>query len=172
MRRIPLALALFLLAFPALARSIPVFDDPKALLEAIYGQYETYEKNYADGIFDPDAGFDETEAFSARLGGLLREADEKVHAAGDEVGALDFSPFINGQDTGGLSYVIHDPKVKGPRAVSDVEIVLEGNVLYTITFHFVDEGAERGWKVDEILLPSGDSPDIWPLSDYLKDPLL
>lgn len=172
MLRIPLALALSLLALPALARPIPVFDSPKALLEAIYGQFELQEENYQKGIFDPDASFDEVEAFSTALGALLKEADAKVHATGSEMGALDFSPFINGQDASSLSYVIDEPKMKGRRAVTDVDIVLAGEVLYTITFHFIDEGAERGWKVDDIMLPSDDADGILPLSEYLADPLL
>lgn len=165
-------LGLSLAVLPALAAPIPVFDEPKALLEAIYGQIESYEAAYTNGTFDPDASFDDVESFSTHLGRLLQEADEKVHATGSEMGALDFSPFINGQDSGGQTYVIHDPKVKGDRAVTDVEILQSGDPLYTITFHMVDEGADRGWKIDEILLPNGDSEGTWPLSEYLADPLL
>lgn len=160
-----------LAVFPAFAEPIPVFDEPKALLEAIYAQIASYEEAYTDGTFDPDAGFDDVESFSTRLGSLLHEADEKLWATGSEMGALDFSPFINGQDSGGQSYVIHDPKVKGARAVGDVDILLSGDPLYTITFQLLDEGPDRGWKIDEILLPSGDTAGTWSLSEYLVDPL-
>lgn len=170
LRALPL-LGLSLMALPALAAPIPVFDAPKPLLEAIYAQIESYEEAYTNGTFDPDANFDDVESFSTRLGTLLREADEKVLATGSEMGALDFSPFINGQDSGGQDYVIHDPKVKGARAVADVDILLSGDPLYRVTFHFVDEGAERGWKIDDILLPMGDMQGTWPLSEYLADPL-
>lgn len=61
--------------------------------------------------------------------------------------------------------------MKGARAVADVDILLAGDPLYRVTFHFVDEGAERGWKIDEILLPMGDMQGAWPLSEYLADPL-
>ena len=172
MLRIPFALALSLIALPALARPIPVFDDPKALLEAVYAQIASYEESYSNGTYDPDANFDDVESFSAHLAALLDEADEKVHATGSEMGALDFSPFINGQDSGGQTYVINDPKIKGSRAVTDVEIMSEGRPLYTIIFNLVDEGADRGWKIDEILLPNGDSQGTWPLSEYLADPLV
>ncbi|MBO9587535.1 hypothetical protein [Devosia sp.] len=170
LRALPL-LGLSLLAPPAFAAPIPVFDEPKALLEAIYGQIESYEEAYTSGTFDPDDSFDDVDSFSTHLGTLLREADEKLFATGSEMGALDFSPFINGQDSGGQTYVIHDPKVKGSRAIGDVEILLSGDPLYTITFQMVDEGAERGWKIDEILLPNGESEGTWPLSEYLANPL-
>ncbi|KFL28985.1 hypothetical protein JP75_23585 [Devosia riboflavina] len=165
-------LGLSLLALPAFSAPIPVFDEPKALLEAIYGQIESYEEAYTNGTFDPEDSFDDVESFSTRLGTLLQEADEKLFAAGSEMGALDFSPFINGQDSGGQTYVIHDPKVKGGRAIGDVDILLSGDPLYTITFQLVDEGAARGWKIDEILLPNGDSEGSWPLSEYLASPLV
>lgn len=160
-------LGLSLATLPALAAPIPVFDAPKPLLEAIYAQIESYDDASANGA----SNFDDVESFSTRLGTLLREADEKLFATGSEMGALDFSPFINGQDSGGQDYVIHDPKVKGARAVADVDILLSGDPLYRITFHFVDEGVERGWKIDDILLPMGDMQGTWPLSEYLADPL-
>jgi hypothetical protein len=171
MLRISLALALSLMTLPALARPIPIFDNPKALLEAVYDQIKSYEESYFNGTYDPDANFDDVESFSTHLGALLVEADEKVHATGSEMGALDFSPFINGQDSSDQTYVLYEPKIKGSRAVTDVDIISGGRVLYKITFHFVDEGADRGWKIDEILLPSGDAAGTWSLSEYLADPL-
>lgn len=171
LRALPL-LGFSLMALPALAAPIPVFDEPKALLDAIYGQLESYEAAYTNGTFDPDDSFDDVESFSIRLGTMLREADEKLFATGSEMGALDFSPFINGQDSGGQTYIVHDPKVKGDRAVTDVEILQSGDPLYTITFQLIDEGSARGWKIDEILLPNGDSEGTWPLSEYLASPLV
>lgn len=161
-------LALCLVALPAHAAPGPVFDEPRALLEAVYAQIEQFGST---DDYDPDDYFEDDETFSMQLRALLDEANEKVWATGSEMGALDFSPFINGQDSGGQTYVIHDPKVKGSRAIVDVDILLSGDPLYTITFQMVDEGAERGWKIDDILLPNGDSEGTWPLSEYLASPL-
>ncbi|RYE60857.1 MAG: hypothetical protein EOP20_01335 [Hyphomicrobiales bacterium] len=169
MRRAAVAFSLALVALPAQAASIPVFEEPNALLEAIYHQYDLYG---ATDDYDPADYFEDEEAYSLKLTALLDSANEKFWAAGNEMGALDFSPFISGQDTGGLDYVVHDAKIKGSRAVTDVDILLEGAPLHTITFHFVHEGAERGWKVDDVLLPNGDSEGSWPLSEYLADPFI
>lgn len=166
--RIVLALLALLLATPAWSAPIPVFDSPEALLEAVYDQIEASE-DWEN--FDFDAAFDEQEAFSSRLTSLLNEANEKFYATGDEMGALDFSPFINGQDSGGMDFSIGEAKTKGDRSVIAVDIAIEGAPWHEITFHLVDEG-DAGWKVDDILLPMGDAEGTWSLAEYLADPAL
>lgn len=166
MRLLAAALA-FLIAAPALAAQVPRFADPKALLEAVYADYLAMEDWDS---YDPDAAIDEDGTFSARLADLHRKADEIVMADGSEMGALDFSPFIYGQDSGGLTYDIGMPKLKGSRATASVVILLSGEPLHTIGFEFVDEG-EPGWKVDDILLPGDDAGSTWRLSAYFADPL-
>ena len=163
-----LALLALLLVAPASGAPIPVFDSPGALLEAVYDQIEASE-DWEN--FDFDAAFDEQEAFSARLTALLDEANEMFYATGDEMGALDFSPFINGQDSGGMDFAIGDAKTKGDRSVIVVDITIEGEPWHEITFDLVDEG-ESGWKVDDILLPMGDAPGHWSLAEYLANPAL
>lgn len=160
-------LACLMFAVPAAAAPIPVFDDPKALLEAIYEQIAAYEDWDS---FDPDAAFDDTEAFSTGLSAQLKEADRIVKADGSEMGALDFSPFINGQDSGGMAFTVGEPKVKGGRASAQVEITLMGEPHKTIGFELVDEG-RRGWKIDDIILPPFEDGVPLRLSDYLADPL-
>ena len=162
------SIVLFMLAPAAMAAPVPVFQSPADLLDAVYAQHE----GGGTDDYDPDAYFAETDTFSARLASLYAEADAKFQAAGDEMGALDFSPFINGQDSGGLSFAVAPPKAKGDRAVTDVGISLDGDLLYTVTFHFVDEGSERGWKVDDILLPMGDAEGTWSLAEYFADPFI
>ena len=100
---------------------------------------------------------------------MLTEANERLYAQGEEMGALDFSPFINGQDSGGMDFFVHEAKIKGDVAVTSVDITLSGEPLYTIGFSLVDEGAS-GWKVDDILLPWGEPGEVVKLSDYLADP--
>jgi hypothetical protein len=155
-------LVVLLLVAPAAAAPIPRFDSPAALLEGIYADIVASQdwENY-----DPDSGFDETEAFSARLAALHEQADAIVMADGSEMGALDFSPFINGQDDGGLTFRISAPKIKGSRAVASVDVLLEGRVLHKLGFELVEDGA-AGWKVDDIILPGN-----WRLSAYFADPL-
>lgn len=165
MRKV-IALTAMLLANPVLADPIPVFDHPDALLQAIYDQVEASQDWET---FDFDAAFDEEEAFSDRLSALLDAANEKLYAEGNEMGALDFSPFINGQDSGGMEFALHPAKIKGDVAVASVDITLSGEPLYTIGFHLVNEGAS-GWKVDDIALPWGDPGDTVRLSDFLADP--
>ena len=168
MRFVSMFIALVALLLPAAAAPIPRFDDPKALLEAVYAGFTAMEDwdNY-----DPDAHFNEDEAFSARLTELHRKADEIVNPTGEDIGALDFSPFIYGQDAGGLSYDIGTPKRKGGRATAQVEILFEGKLLHTIGFELVDEGGDIGWKVDDIVMPDYDTNIPWRLSEYFADPL-
>ncbi|KKB79977.1 hypothetical protein VW35_05805 [Devosia soli] len=164
MLRTAFVLASLVFSAAVSAAELPKFDTPKPLLEAIYGQYEAIE---AAHDYNPDDYFDETEAYSTDLKARLEGADARVKATGDEMGALDFSPFINGQDTGGLSYTVHEPKIKGQRAVADVDIILEGALLYTIGFHLIEDGT-RGWKIDDILLPDIESSGTWSLAEYLE----
>ena len=162
-----LILLLTLFAAPVLAAPIPTFDSPEALLTAIYDQIEASNdwENY-----DWDASFDETDAFSARLRALLEQADAIVNPSGEDIGALDFSPFINGQDAGGMTFTLGTSKTKGGRAVMAVDIAIEDRPWQTITFQLVDEG-DGGWKVDDIALPGETAGESWLLSDYLADPL-
>lgn len=164
-----LALLAMLVATPVLADPIPTFDRPEALLDAVYGQIEASLdwENY-----DWEKSFPEQDAFSARLRGLLDEANEKFYAAGDEIGALDFSVFSYSQDPGGMAFTFRDAKTKGDRSVITVDIALEGAAWRSLTFILVDDG-DAGWKVDDVLLPLQDvSEGTWSLAEYLEDPAL
>lgn len=149
---------------PALAAPIPTFDNPKALLEAVYAQIKAGE-NWE--TFDSDAAFSDLDAFSTELYAAFAAADSKVKAAGDEIGVVDFSPFINGQDSAGMDFAVGEPKVKGGRATATVGI--SGYQEQEIQFELINEGA-RGWKVDDIILPGYDGEAEWRLSDYFADP--
>jgi hypothetical protein len=164
MRRLLCVLLLGLFAAPAFAAPIPVFDDPKALLEAVYAQIKAGE-NWE--TFDQNAAFDDLDSFSTTLHAAFLKADADMKASGDEIGVLDFSPFINGQDAGGMDFAVGEPKVKGERA--SVAVAVTGYQQQEIRFELVDEGAE-GWKVDDIILPGYDGEPEWRLSDYFADP--
>ncbi|MBJ3783770.1 hypothetical protein [Devosia sediminis] len=168
MRKTLALLLLPFLATPALADPIPTFHSPEALLDGVYGQIEASLdwENY-----DWESSFSEHEAFSARLTSLLEEANEKFYAAGDEIGALDFSVFSYSQDPGGMEFTFSDAKTKGDRSIITVDIALEGKAWHSLTFFLVDEGA-AGWKVDDVLFPpfEEDAGEPWKLSEYLADP--
>ena len=53
-----IAFAASLLAGSAMAAPVPQFNSPRALLEAVYAQMDSW---------DPDTSFDETETFSSAL---------------------------------------------------------------------------------------------------------
>lgn len=164
MRRYLPTLGLALLAAPVLAAPIPSFDDPRDLLIAVYEQIEASE-NWE--TFDSDAAFDEVEAFSTELYASFAAADAALKAEGNEIGVLDFSPFINGQDSGGMEFSVGQPKIKGGRAVIVVDIT--GYQHQQITFELVDDGA-RGWKVDDIILPGYDGAPPERISSYFANP--
>lgn len=172
MRRLTAAAVAVILAcsallLPAMAAPIPRFDTPRALLEAIYQQFLAME-DWAN--YDGEAAFDPNESFSPRLVALHHAADAIVMAAGDSLGALDFSPFINAQDPGGLTYNIGNPKLKSGRATASVVVLMGGKPLYSIGYELVD-GAVSGWKVDDIIMPAFDSDSTVRLSEYFANPL-
>ena len=164
MRSLLLALGLTLLSAPAFAAPIPKFDDPRALLVAIYDQIKAAE-DWEN--FDSDAAFDEVDAFSTNLHASFTAADEALKADGMEIGVLDFSPFINGQDSAGMEFAVGEPKTKGDRAVIAVDVT--GYRQQQIIFELVDEGA-KGWKVDDIILPGYETPETERISDYFANP--
>lgn len=155
-----------LIALPALAEAAPPprFDTPEALLAGIYAEVEASNdwENY-----DYDKGFDPHDTFSSGLKAEVEAADAIVNPTGEYIGALDFSPFIHGQHSGGLTFEIAAPTLKRGRAAAMVKVLLEGGPRYDIRVEMVEEA--DGWKVDDFLLPGENSP--WRLSDYLADPL-
>jgi hypothetical protein len=155
MRRIGLILAI-LLAFTAPAAiAAPVFDDPKGLIEYAYAPY-------GSGEFPEDP----FELYSPTLLQLWQAMEARTPEG--EIGAIDFDPFINGQD-----YEIKDLLIADPLIDGDLAIV-------TATFTNFDEPQEirftlvrraEGWKIDDIEAVSGEYP--WRLSELLAaDPLL
>jgi hypothetical protein len=144
MRAILVAMALALSAAPALA-----FDDPKALVAAIYAPYQT-----------PAAAADQDPAqyYSERLKGLVSghaaKATEDLLAGPDaatDTGpvapALSFNPFIGGQHSLLLDVAIGEP------------IVMADKAMVTVNFHNFDQATllslslvkdPDGWKVDDV----------------------
>ena len=144
MRALLLAVVLALMAAPAFA-----FDDPKALVTAIYAPYQTA---------GAAAQQDPAQYYSERLKGLVSAHAAKAAAdlltssntgtdTGDVAPVLGFNPFINGQQS-----LLMDLQVGEPTVVSDKAMV-------TVSFHNFDQSTllalslvkmSDGWKVDDV----------------------
>lgn len=144
MRAWILGIALALVAAPALA-----FDDPKALVGAIYAPYQTPGAAAAQ---------DPAQYYSERLKGLVsahaaKATDDALANpdAGANTGpaapALSFNPFIDAQHSLLMDLAIGEPIVMGDKAMASV------------SFHNFDQATllslslakdPDGWKVDDV----------------------
>ena len=154
MRYIVLIITMLGLASPAAA-----YEQPRALLEAIYAGYEAGKR--------PSHG---AEFLSERLRGLYRLSDERQAAllTGEVANATSrdlagFDPFIEGENALLLDLTIGEPVVRNDRA------------LATVSFHNFDHTSllsismvrePDGWKVDDIA--SLGSEENWLLSWLLQ----
>ena len=153
-------LILSLLIALGLAGAAQAYDDPKALLEAIYAPYTAGQ-----------TPGDREQYYSARLKGLYAANLERQavdNRTGDAVdpnapNLLSFDPFIEGGHALLLALSIGTPVVQGERA------------LATVTFHNFDHTSllaitmkreQDGWKVDDIA--SMGSDQNWLLSWLLQ----
>ncbi|HVX73639.1 MAG TPA: hypothetical protein VHB19_12595 [Devosia sp.] len=144
MRALLIGLVLALIAAPALA-----FDDPKALVAAIYAPYQTPGQATAQ---------DPAQYYSERLRGLVSGHAAKAAAdlltssnvgtdTGDVAPVLGFNPLINGQQSLLMDLSIGEP------------VVVNDKAMVTVSFHNFDQstllalslvkGAD-GWKVDDV----------------------
>ena len=111
-----------------------VFDSPSALLEAFYQPY-----------FTNDFAEDESAFRSAALNGLYA-ADEARTPVG-EMGALDFDPYIDGQDYEIDNLVIGEPVLSGNNAQVNVSFDNFGRPT-KLSYDLVFENG--GWKIDDV----------------------
>lgn len=157
MRRLIYALAIWM----AWLSAGFAFDDPKALVAAIYEPYQSGTEQV-----------DLERFYSAPLKALFRHAEER-----DSVGLVDiaepaeapaaFNPFVSGDNFLLYDLTISEPQVMGDRA------------LVTVRFHNFDHPSllslsllreADGWKVDDIASMGAD--EHWLLSWLLAfDPL-
>jgi len=156
MRQLILGLLLAL----GLAGAAQAYDDPKALLDAVYAPYTAGQ-----------TPGDREQYFSARLKGLYAANLERSAIDGKTGTDVDpnapslvgFDPFIEGDHALLLDLMIGAPVVQGDRALS------------TVTFHNFDHTSllaitmkreQDGWKVDDIA--SMGSEQNWLLSWLLQ----
>ena len=125
------------------------FDTPQALLEAFYAPY-----------FDGEFNEDETPFLSAELEALYT-ADAEATPEG-EIGALDFDPFVDGQDFELTDFEIGAPGIAGDYASADVTFNNMGRPT-TLAYEFVKENGS--WQIDDVVSTNPDNP--YRLSDIL-----
>ena len=144
MRALLLAVALALMAAPAFA-----FDDPKALVTAIYAPYQTP---------GAAANQDPAQYYSERLKGLVSGHAAKAASdllsspnagtnTGDVAPALSFNPFIDAQHSLLMDLAVGEP------------IVIADKAMVSVSFHNFDQATllslslvkdPDGWKVDDV----------------------
>jgi hypothetical protein len=127
-------------------------DDPRAFVAATYAAYRA--SNNATPNVDS--------AYSPRLAALFR--DYAAAQSPDEVGALDFDWWVNGQD-----WEISEPALtetnEGPdRRLITARFTNMGSAE-TIRFGFVRENGR--WYLDDVLGGNGD--EGWTLSALLRE---
>lgn len=149
MRRLALVPVLLLaLAGPAFAQP---FETPEALLEAFYEPYFSNE-------------FPENEAdFRSAALNALYEADAENTPEG-EMGALDFDPYVDGQDFDLADLVIGAAEEGDGWATVDVSFTNFGEPRH-ITYDLVFE--DGSWRIDDL---AGQNPEFaYRLSEIFED---
>jgi hypothetical protein len=145
-----------LLALAAPAAAAPVFEDPAGLVAYAYQAYESE---------DP-ATIDHTDLYSPSLSALF-ELDAERTPEG-ELGALDFDPFVNGQDYRIEDLAIGEPAIDGDQAIVTATFT---NLGEPQEMRFTLVRRVEGWKIDDIEALAGSYQ--WRLSELLAaDPLL
>jgi hypothetical protein len=138
-----------------LTTAAQAFDDPKALLTAIYEPYQSGQKHES---LDP--------FYSNRLKGLFIDHANRVTAevtsvepGADATPDRAFNPFLDADNALLLDVVIGEPAILGD------------NALATVSFHNFDRPSllsiamvkeDGGWKVDDVT--STGSGENWLLS--------
>lgn len=155
MRILTLVAFLLAAAFPAAANA---FDDPKALVDAIYQPYQSGKRHD-----------DVSQFYSARLKQLFLDHAEAAAQADTTIAPLEaqaafaFNPFIDAQNALILDVAVGEPIVFGDKA------------LVTAGFHNFDQPTmlslslvreADGWKVDDVTSMGGE--ENWMLSWLLR----
>ena len=129
--------------------SAQTFDTPQALLEAFYAPY-----------FSGEFTEDESPFFSDELEALYA-ADAEATPEG-EIGALDFDPFVDGQDFELTDFEIGTPGMAGDYASADVTFSNMGRPT-TLSYELVKE--DGSWQIDDVVSTNPENP--YRLSEIL-----
>lgn len=148
MRRFVVFCAVLLVMAPAIAAE--GFQSPKALLQSIYARYDSGD--FGNG--------DDSALYSEALNGLFKA--DRDRTPDDEVGAIDFDFYVDGQDYALRDLEIGEPTITGNTAVETVTFS-NFDLPREIRFDFVKEGG--AWKIDDVESIAGDNP--YRLSELL-----
>lgn len=110
------------------------FDTPEALIEAVYVPYTSSEYAEDDSVYR-----------SAALNALF-DADAENTPEG-EMGALEFNPYVDGQDYELTNLDMGAASIDGDTATVDVTFENFGEPV-DLTYFLVDED---GWKIDDLI---------------------
>ncbi|MDB5623863.1 MAG: hypothetical protein JWR39_2426 [Devosia sp.] len=138
--RLVLLAASVVLAWGGLAHA-QSYDTPEALLEAFYEPYFSGEFAEDDAVFR-----------SERLNALY-EADAQSTPAG-EMGAIEFDPYVNGQDYELTDFAIGEPLIEGDTATVEVSFTNFSDPT-ELTYELVFE--DGGWKIDDVASANPDN---------------
>jgi hypothetical protein len=145
-----------LLTIGAIAAAVPAlaFDDPKDVIWALYTPFTKSDWEYVDPAPLQSVGLNQ-----------LIEMDRKD--ADDEIGRIDFDPYVNGQDA----------------LISDIELtdtdMLGGTARIAVTFKNFDVENQAifslvkerdGWKIDDVVNLEADGDVGYSYRDILTSP--
>lgn len=145
-------LTILFLLLPAAAQA---FDDPKALLDAIYAPYQAGKRHESLDVFYSDRLKGLFIDHGTRVTGDVSEVEEGT----DAVPSRAFNPFLDSDNALLLDVRIGEP------------VVLGDNALATVSFHNFDHPSllsiamvkeTDGWKVDDVT--STGAGENWMLS--------
>ena len=140
MRLLSLTAAAFL-GLTALVAAQP-YAEPDQLLEAFYAPYLKGEV--------PD--YDESQFRSAALNALY--AQDAANMPEGEIGALDFDPYIDGQDFEITDFEIGAAGIAGDYASADVTFKNFGEPRMLAYELVLEDG---GWKIDDVVSANEDN---------------
>lgn len=139
--RLAVLVAGLFLALTGLAAAEP-YQTPEALLEAFY-------QPYLDDEFTEDESVFRSQALQA-----LYDHDAEITPEG-EMGAIEFDPFVNGQDFAITNLVIGAAGIAGDNASVAVSFDNFDQPM-VLDYDLVRE--DGGWKIDDVATSVGEYP--------------
>ncbi len=133
------------------------FADPRSVIQAVYARYYVEENPPADG----DIPMEDLQ--TAELNELFRKDSEE---AGEDMGRLDFDPYVFGQDYEVTDLTVGEPSYEDDKATIVVEFKNYGEKR-KIHYRLLKVG--DSWKIDDLWQSEGESP--YRLREILEAPL-
>ncbi|MDR2874745.1 MAG: YbjP/YqhG family protein [Methylobacillus sp.] len=159
-------IAALLFAAPLAANAAPPpSDDPVAIVNAIYAR-AVAGKSGGGGWFVFENKTARAKYLSKSLNALW-DKSEKLVEKGD-IGAIDFDPVTNGQDSDIKSFKVVTEKTEADKTIVAATFV----GLYSsskTTVHYVMVREAGGWKIDEMYERDNKGDEGWSLRELHTD---